>query len=271
MCQSLRGHFQISSFNDADIVFYPVKEMQWDAANGIFIPDPYVTLPTFAELPTCATDIQCINSPYARAAYPANLNIGKWVVIPSCLSGDLTLSQKTNIVAHEIGHALGFRHSDYGCSGNEELAYVYDCPDIPVWGANHLFGTPTCDVTSLMYSSSQNNTFTDNDRKAACMLYPSGLPPSISYVLTAIQPNNTRVWTVYFSNPLPWYLLRLRLKNATTNQVVKLGNVVPGNSSYATISYNISGNYNLQVMGISYQGEDFGYYCYSANKPVTIP
>ncbi len=79
----------------------------------------------------------------------------------------------TTVVAHEMGHCIGFRHTDYmnrsyscGIGGNEGAGTV---------GAKHIDGTPTGpDAGSWMLaclSSTTNRPFNSNDKKALDALY----------------------------------------------------------------------------------------------------
>jgi hypothetical protein len=84
------------------------------------------------------------------------------------------ISYVATIMAHEVGHCIGFRHTDYmdrsyscgGATANEGASTV---------GAIHIPGTPTtADAGSFMLAcigSGQNRPFNANDRTALNYLY----------------------------------------------------------------------------------------------------
>jgi hypothetical protein len=79
-----------------------------------------------------------------------------------------------HVITHELGHAIGFRHSDYynraiscGSGGNEGTAGV---------GAIHIPGTPTTatvggSVMNSCFRSTETGEWTSSDRTALTYLY----------------------------------------------------------------------------------------------------
>ncbi|HEY0680413.1 MAG TPA: M57 family metalloprotease [Chitinophagaceae bacterium] len=96
------------------------------------------------------------------------------IKVNSSAIGNQPQATVATILAHEIGHCIGFRHTDYmnrsySCGGsavNEGSSNV---------GAIHIPGTPTGpDANSWMLScigSGQNRPFNSNDRAALGYLY----------------------------------------------------------------------------------------------------
>lgn len=84
------------------------------------------------------------------------------------------LQTKASIIAHEVGHCIGFRHTDYAdrsysCGGSPSNEGASDV------GAIHVPGTPTGpDANSWMLAcigSGQNRPFNANDQIALDFLY----------------------------------------------------------------------------------------------------
>jgi hypothetical protein len=111
----------------------------------------------------------------ASAGFPSGGNpYGSVKVATRYIGSDPNLGWFTTILAHEIGHCIGFRHTDYmdrsySCGGgyaNEGASNV---------GAIHIPGTPTGpDATSWMLAcigNGQNRPFNNNDKTALTYLY----------------------------------------------------------------------------------------------------
>ncbi|MGB3465929.1 MAG: M57 family metalloprotease [Cyclobacteriaceae bacterium] len=105
------------------------------------------------------------------AGFPSNGNPNKFIQINA---GTDAFSTNVNehVITHEIGHSVGFRHSDYfnrslscGSGGNEGTAGV---------GAILIPGTNQFDATSIMaacFSSSEDGEFNNNDITALRFMY----------------------------------------------------------------------------------------------------
>lgn len=243
--------------SEAKLTFYAV-------GNGLANPP---------ELPSCAlvsTDnYGCFDFGYAHSNFPSNGQCGKWITISNCdneVSGTglpITPIQKRNIMTHEMGHAIGFRHSDAlsNLDGSIELTFDLGCLENPVIGANLLpFGVPG-DHTSVLSSGLINNPMGYMDQKAGRMLYPDDCcAPSILYVVTAnISPSCSlcRVWTAYVDNSLPWCYWRLELfKVIGSNETfVKNGSWVTGNIETVGMQQYGAGTYKMYVVGKNYGGD----------------
>jgi hypothetical protein len=69
----------------------------------------------------------------AFASFPSGGNPGSTIYVNTCFGYSTTHDQKVHNMVHELGHTIGFRHSNYvqiGESAGTE-------------GANHVYGTPT--------------------------------------------------------------------------------------------------------------------------------
>jgi hypothetical protein len=111
----------------------------------------------------------------ASAGFPTSGgNPYSQVKVNSNAIGNQPQSTVATILAHELGHCIGFRHTDY-------MNRAFSCGGQPVnegasnVGAIHIQGTPTGpDPNSWMLScigSGQNRPFNNNDKTALAFLY----------------------------------------------------------------------------------------------------
>ncbi|WP_210466407.1 MULTISPECIES: M57 family metalloprotease [Rufibacter] len=111
----------------------------------------------------------------ASAGFPSGGNPYNQVLVNSTYLGtNPGTNYLATILAHEIGHTIGFRHTDYmdrsySCGG------AYTNEGASTVGAVHIPGTPTtADATSWMLAcvaTGQNRPFNSNDRTALNYLY----------------------------------------------------------------------------------------------------
>ncbi|RDC56413.1 hypothetical protein DU508_12500 [Pedobacter chinensis] len=179
---------------------------------------------------TDATTDPELNGYYAISEFPTNDNAGFRIRINGNLYNSLSDSQKIYILTHEIGHCLGFRHTDN--PGNDSFGTI----QIP--------GTPTSDPNSVMNSGSYNSvvpnwsSFSTYDVIAAQTLYPPGPYDSciIGDFVNYIDPDN-------YSFNLQWNNAMLATSTVTL-QLYQYG------IFKATIASNIPNNGNALIAPI---------------------
>jgi predicted Zn-dependent protease len=127
---------------------------------------------------SCLQDIS--PGTFAVAVYPTNNNPGYAVSING--SGPASnLNGKITIMTHELGHCLGFRHSDWQNRVQTGVVETVNEPNgcgNPYYGANLLFNTPERDLGSIMISGVTGFdliTLNAADVRSARMLYPNAL------------------------------------------------------------------------------------------------
>lgn len=110
----------------------------------------------------------------ASAGFPSGGNPYSSVRVNRAYLDTWNINTVTSIIAHEVGHCIGFRHTDY-------MNRAYSCGGTPVnegsagVGAIHIPGTPTGpDAASWMLAcigNGVNRPFNTNDRTALNYVY----------------------------------------------------------------------------------------------------
>lgn len=124
-------------------------------------------------------DIVLINGTSASSGFPAGGLPFDTVYMGDDIATTYGVAAATHVFTHELGHTIGFRHTDYynraiscGAGGNEGDAGV---------GAVHIDGTPATatlngSVMNACYNAGSTGQWTAGDLTALDALYPSTLP-----------------------------------------------------------------------------------------------
>lgn len=158
-----------------------------------------------------AHDILIVNeaiNDYGRALFPLSGSAGALVRINTQLmvNDGLNLNQISTVIAHELGHCIGFRHTDWSqigesSNGADDVGTAVNAIDVPNAG-----GT---DVNSIM-NSGPNNTLagvlSNQDAVALWNLYPkiswtingpNNISRGVEYDYWGVNTNGvTFTWTV---------------------------------------------------------------------------
>ena len=148
------------------------------------ITDTHVEMTESSTSPDITVSTTCTSSSIAAyASFPSSGNPGATVYVNTCFGYSTTHAQKVHNMVHELGHTIGFRHSNYTQLGESAGTD----------GANHVYGTPTSGnaTGSVMNGGTALNSwagFATSDLTATRSRYPIPGPGGLSVTNSSGTP-----------------------------------------------------------------------------------
>lgn len=149
--------------------------LNWNAVCGV----RFVTASSITDADVVVTNVN-VPGAYAAAEFPSNGEAGFRIRIDDSFD-NLTLPQKVLITTHELGHIIGFRHTDTKAIGETASGVLNGASFSQVY----INGTIPVDNSSIMNHDIGGNSysgFSFYDKIAARNLYPKPLAMSPGYV-----------------------------------------------------------------------------------------
>lgn len=179
------------------------------------------------------------NPRLAEATLPSGGRPGATILVnlDAASNRTFTMSQKTHAAAHELGHTIGFRHTNWDALG--ESARI------------HIPGTPDTDPDSVMNGATAGQDWmglSTADRTALRLLYPERPTMSVAFTgCTGGTARMTATWNENFSHPvIQWQLDRQVFGNWST--------VHSGTGRTFTFSVPIGQQLKIRVRGRTSEG-----------------
>jgi hypothetical protein len=115
------------------------------------------------------------NGTLASASFPNRRGKSGSSVTVNTVDYGLSLSEKRFTMVHEMGHCIGFRHTNWFDRNSDGNQTTNDNEGVSSYGANHIPGTPTgLDPNSVMNAIVDSwGGFGHYDEVATSYLYPS--------------------------------------------------------------------------------------------------
>jgi hypothetical protein len=114
-----------------------------------------------------------------RAKFPVSGNPGDSIFLDTSAGCSTSNNRIKWMIAHEIGHTLGFRHTNWAAVGES-----VNMPADGAYGANQVPGTPTTDANSFMHNASPVGGYSDfstHDYFALFQLWPDTTAVTVTY------------------------------------------------------------------------------------------
>lgn len=212
----------------AKVDLVPQKLSQWGTANSIGYNNTNVVIQIHSSMTSWATDIataiadynaipnlrlnfsiydgsipanvllqEFSSSTYAGAAeFPRNGQVGSNIYIEKSDMDSFASEIKVELLIHEIGHALGLRHTDWYASSPPESRAGTSTYGGSKYHALQILGTPYgSDVNSVMNTNAGGSTLSAYDIIALEFMYPLNPPVSGSVPVFRYLGNDDHFYT----------------------------------------------------------------------------
>lgn len=150
----------------------------------------------------------------AAAGFPTNPSTPYSVIDVNIDYGNLTYAEKVYTLVHELGHCIGFRHTNWVALGEPQVT-----GGGAAWEINH--GCPTSDANSVMNGGALKswNGFSTYDVLASELIYPQW--GDYVQLGSAVWPNTYRMTTLNGYAYVVQYdkLYRINMSNGSYTQI----------------------------------------------------
>lgn len=163
---------------------------------------------------------------------------GPWVSINDAYANSPS-SEKLNTIMHELGHTLGYEHTDES-------------------DGIHIHGTPNSDAASVMLANvTSTTTFSAGDLRASRIYYPDALSKPTAF--SAVKNSSTSIQMTYTNaHPTnkPYYWIRGNLYNSAgtlINHGYLQSNLVNGTQTVYWVGLTPGQTYKVALLGSNFR------------------
>lgn len=136
-----------------------------------------------------------------QSYYPYNGGIAGGITMNASIFSGLSYDQRVSAIAHELGHSIGLRHTNWNANGGMEPQY--DVVNGAYIAAHHILGTPKYDdansIMNLGICGNAPTTLSSFDILAMQYLYPAN--PPVAGTVPVFRYYSRAKWQDHFYTP----------------------------------------------------------------------